>query len=232
MTTDETRCEGEGKAVLFMQRDGQGVQIDPMPRRRVPILAHNARLAMRNAALLVLYERGLSSNEIAALPGFAMDERTVRKSILIAQSQRERWRRETGPSEDPEVFPMFGCQPWVPSKEELPAIGADCTHCGRRIRPGAATYCPKCTTTSFDARFARELGDAIRRTPPSALPAQSKLEGRANSASAPLPKLSHGHRCELARTPQGYLWLKSIGQLPIGRSRKRDRKRRRTARAC
>lgn len=204
--------------MLFERPDGRGIRIAPMPRQRVKIEGQRAQLAARNAALLILAERGLTSAEIAALPGIDLDERTVREGISRARRLREEWRQEDSPKADPKVIPLFGCQPWEKSKEELPKIGASCSHCGKRIERGAPTYCPKCAATGHDHRFARELGEAIRRVPPPAPPVRSKLRGRVeevpSSAASTPPKLTPSHRVELARTPQGFLWLQSIGQLP------------------
>jgi hypothetical protein len=167
---------------------------------------------------LILAERGLTSAEIAALPGIDLDERTIREAIARAKQLRAEWRDEVSGRPEPKVIPLFGCQPWEKSKEELPQVGDNCSHCGRRIRRGEQLYCPKCAATGHDDRFARELGESIRRVPLPSPPAKSKLQGRSQAAStgppsAP-PKLTPAHRLELARTPQGFLWLKSIGQLP------------------
>lgn len=199
--------------MLFERSDGRGVRIAPMPRQRVKLQGVRAQLAARNAALLVLAERGLSSAEIASLPGIDLDERTIREGIAKARRLREDWRRETRRRIDPKVVPLFGCQPWEKAKEDLPRIGARCTHCGKRIEQGESLFCPKCTATGHDLRLARELGEAIRRIPPPGPPIKSKLRGQSTSSALP-PKLSPAHRIELARTPQGFLWLKSIGQLP------------------
>jgi hypothetical protein len=209
--------EGESGTVLFERSDGRGVRIAPMPRQRVKLQGHRAHVAARNAALLVLAERGLSSSEIASLPGIDLDERTIREGIAKARRLRDDWRHDARKRPDPKVIPLFGCQPWDKSKEELPKIGASCSHCGKRIERGEALYCPKCAATGFDHRLARELGEAIRRIPPPVPPAKSKLQsrgiGEAPGSPSP-PKLTPSHRIELARTPQGFLWLKSIGQLP------------------
>jgi hypothetical protein len=199
--------------VLFERTDGRGVRIAPMPRRRVRIEGHRAQVAVRNVVLLDMAERGLSSGEIASLPGIALDERTIREGIARAKRLRDDLRGEVKPRLDPKVVPLFGCQPWERSKEELPRVGADCSHCGRRIARGEPVYCPKCATTGYDYRMARELGEAIRRIPPPRPAAKSRLHGRGPTPATP-PKLSPSHRIELARTPQGYLWLQSIGQLP------------------
>jgi hypothetical protein len=218
--------------VLFERSDGRGVRVAPMPRRRVKIQGHRAQLAARNAALLILAERGLTSAEIASLPGIDLDERTIREAITKARRLRDEWHREPKGMRDPKVIPLFGCQPWERSKEEPPRIGGNCSHCGKRIAPGALLYCPKCAATGHDPRFARELGEAVRRIPPPAPPAKGKLQGR-TAPTAP-PKLTPAHRVELARTPQGFLWLESIGQLPDEASKGRQhggRKRDERARA-
>ncbi len=209
---------GETGNVLFERTDGRGVRVAPTPRQRVKLEGFQAQLAARNAALLVLAERGLSSAEIAALPGIDLDERTIREGIAKAKRLRLEWSYATRPTVDPKVIPLFGCQPWVRAKEELPHLGDPCPHCEKRIAPGDSLYCPKCAATGHDRRFARELGEAVRRIPPPAPPAKSRLRGRAptvtvNSATPP-PRLTPAHRLELAKTPQGFLWLKSIGQLP------------------
>jgi hypothetical protein len=203
----------------------------------VNLQGHRAQVAARNAALLVLAERGLTSAEIASLPGIALDERTIRQAIAKARQLREHWRGESPEAQaersDPRVTPLFGCQPWERSKEELPPMGAGCPHCGKRIGPGDPSYCPRCAASGFDRRLARELGEAYRRLPHEAAAPRGRLHGRsapacaanatatataAAASAADPPRLSSAHRRELARTPQGYLWLKSIGQLPDDRS--------------
>lgn len=209
--------------MLFERSDGRGVRIAPAQRKRVRLQGHRAQVAARNAALLVLAERGLTSAEIASLPGIALDERTIRDAIAKARQLREHWRGESPEARaersDPRVTPLFGCQPWDRSKEELPPMGAGCPHCGKRIGPGDPSYCPRCAASGFDRRLARELGESYRHMPPEAASPRGRLPGRTATccgamADAGPPRLSTAHRRELARTPQGYLWLKSIGQLP------------------
>jgi|GEM_PF-5605525 len=225
---------GETGIVLFERTDGRGVRVTPTPRRRVKLEGFQAQLAARNAALLVLAERGLSSAEIAALPGIDLDERTIREGIAKAKRLRTEWSHATEAKVDPKVIPLFGCQPWVKAKEELPRLGEPCTHCEKRIEPGESVYCPKCAATGYDRRFARELGESIQRIPPPAPPAKSKLRGRADASpdNTPMspPRLTPAHRLELARTPQGFLWLKSIGQLPEEGTRGSSSKKRKPSR--
>jgi hypothetical protein len=218
--------------MLFERPDGRGIRIAPMPRKQVKLQGHRAQLAARNAALLILSERGLTCADIASLPGIDLDVRSIRHGINEARRLRKEWHEPCAERPAPKVVPLFGCQPWERAREELPRIGANCPHCGKRIARGERTYCPKCAASGFDDRLAKELGEAIRRRPPSPPLAKSRLQGRSNESElsdlSTSPKLSAAHRLELARTPQGYLWLKSIGQLPEepvpARQRARGRK--------
>lgn len=209
--------------MLFVGPDGDGVTFQ-CARERAPSLVstRQRRAAVKHAAIWAIRRRGATIADIAASMG--MTERGVYKAIRATEALAE----QIGSTRDPDLMPMFGCRPFAAeylrdSTAPAPAPEPVCHVCRSAITPNDRDVCMRCYKSGSDFALAESLGAAVvAGLAPTPSPPRA---GR----PAPIPRLTLAHRIELAKTPQGAIWLESIGQMPTG-AEMDDRKARRKAR--